>query len=140
MSIFSETEGNRGLLFCFRETSKESNGDFPYTVSIIIYSYIWPPLNGAYMVVLEIKSLPDNVGDRRDTVWSLSREDPLEAEMTAHSSILAWRIPWTEEPARLQSIVSQSQTQLKQFSTHANKIVNVQKSYEVDFIIFILTD
>ena len=31
-------------------------------------------------------------------VWSLGQEDPLEEEMTTHSSILAWRIPWTEEP------------------------------------------
>ena len=36
-------------------------------------------------------------------VWSLGQEDPLEKEMAAHSSILAWRIPWTEEPGRLQS-------------------------------------
>ena len=36
-------------------------------------------------------------------VWSLSWENPLEKEMAAHSSILAWRIPWTEEPGRLQS-------------------------------------
>ena len=34
-------------------------------------------------------------------------EDPLENEMTAHSSILAWEIPWTEEPGRLQSMGSQ---------------------------------
>ena len=33
----------------------------------------------------------------------LGREDPLEKEMATHSSILAWRIPWTEEPGRLQS-------------------------------------
>ena len=37
-------------------------------------------------------------------VWSLSWEDPLEEEMATHSSILAWKIPWTEEPGRLQSI------------------------------------
>ena len=37
-------------------------------------------------------------------VQSLGREDPLEEGMTTHSSILAWRIPWTEEPGRLQSI------------------------------------
>ena len=37
-------------------------------------------------------------------VWSLGWEDPLEKEMATHSSILAWRIPWTEEPGRLQSI------------------------------------
>ena len=41
----------------------------------------------------------------RDTwVRSLGREDPLEKEMATHSSILAWRIPWTEEPGRLQSM------------------------------------
>ena len=46
-------------------------------------------------------------------VRSLGREDPLEKEMATHSSILAWRIPWTEEPSRSQSMGSQkSQTQL----------------------------
>ena len=37
-------------------------------------------------------------------VQSLDQEDPLEEEMAAHSSILEWRIPWTEEPGRLQSM------------------------------------
>ena len=40
-------------------------------------------------------------------VLSLGREDPLEKEMATHSSTLAWEIPWTEEPGRLQSIGSQ---------------------------------
>ena len=40
-------------------------------------------------------------------VWSLCGEDPLEWEMATHSSALAWRIPWTEEPGRLQSLGSQ---------------------------------
>ena len=40
-------------------------------------------------------------------VRALSQEDPLEEEMATHSSILAWKIPWTEEPGRLQSIGSQ---------------------------------
>ena len=40
-------------------------------------------------------------------VWSLDREDPLEKEMATHSSTLAWKIPWTEEPGRLQSMGSQ---------------------------------
>ena len=40
-------------------------------------------------------------------VRSLGQEDPLEKEMVTHSSILAWRIPWTEEPGRLQSMGSQ---------------------------------
>ena len=38
-----------------------------------------------------------------DTAPSLGQEDPLEEAMAAHSTILAWRIPWTEEPGRLQS-------------------------------------
>ena len=47
-------------------------------------------------------------------VRSLGREDPLEKEMATHSSILAWRIPWIEEPSGSQSMGSQkSQTQLK---------------------------
>ena len=40
-------------------------------------------------------------------VPSLAQEDPLEKGMATHSSILAWRIPWTEEPGGLQSVVSQ---------------------------------
>ena len=40
-------------------------------------------------------------------VKSLDREDPLEEEMATHSSILAWRIPWTEEPGGFQSMGSQ---------------------------------
>ena len=47
----------------------------------------------------------------KESAWQagdLGWEDPLEEEMTAHSSILAWRIPWTEEPGRLQSMGSQS--------------------------------
>ena len=40
-------------------------------------------------------------------VRSLSRENPLEKEMGTHSSVLAWRIPWTEKPGGLQSIASQ---------------------------------
>ena len=39
-------------------------------------------------------------------VLSLGQEDPLEEGMATHSSILAWRIPWTEEPGTLQSVVS----------------------------------
>ena len=42
-------------------------------------------------------------------VQSLGREDPLEKEMATHSSTLAWKIAWTEEPDRLQSMGSQSQ-------------------------------
>ena len=49
-------------------------------------------------------------------VRSLGREDPLEKEMAIHSSILAWRIPWTEKSSRLQSMGSQSWTRLSDFT------------------------
>ena len=59
-------------------------------------------------------------------VQSLGWEDPLGEGMATHSSILAWRIPWTEEPGGLQSIDLQSRTQLTRFSTH---IVAKLKNY-----------
>ena len=51
-----------------------------------------------------VKNLP---AIQETQVRSLDREDPLEGEMATHSSIRAWRIPWTEEPGRLQSTGSQ---------------------------------
>ena len=45
---------------------------------------------------------------RETQVRSLGRKDPLEKEMATHSCILAWKIPWTEEPGGLQSMESQS--------------------------------
>ena len=50
-------------------------------------------------------------------VRSLGPEDPLEKEMATHSSILAWRIPWMEEPGGLQSMESQSRTRLSDFTS-----------------------
>ena len=53
---------------------------------------------------------------RETRVQSLVQEDPLEKEMAIHSSTLAWKIPWTEEPGGLQSMGSQSQKQLSDFT------------------------
>ena len=58
-------------------------------------------------------SLVAQMVKRLSTMWetwvrSLGREDPLEKEMAIHSSTLAWKIPWTEEPGRLQSMGSQT--------------------------------
>ena len=57
---------------------------------------------GGYQVARGVKNPPANAGAPRD-VWvqSLSWEDPLEEETATHSSILAWRTPWAEEPGRL---------------------------------------
>ena len=49
----------------------------------------------------------ESASNAEDQVWSLSQEDPLEKEMGTHSSILAWKIPWTEDPGGLQSMGSQ---------------------------------
>ena len=58
----------------------------------------------ASLVAQRLKRLPLM---QETWVRSLSQEDPLEKEMATHSSILAWRIPWTEEPGGLQSTGSQ---------------------------------
>ena len=64
----------------------------------------WWPLSWASLVAQTAR----NPSAMRDTwVWSLAWEDPLEEGMATHSSILAWRIPLTEEPGRLQSMGSQ---------------------------------
>ena len=67
------------------------------------------PVFLGFLVAQTVKNLP--------TMWetwvqSLGWKDPLEEGMAADSSILAWRIPWTEEPGRLQSMGSQSRTRL----------------------------
>ena len=74
------------ITFKAQETQEESL-TFPYS-----------------LVAQTVKRLPA----RRETrVRFLGREDPLEKEMATHSSTLAWRIPWTEEPGGLQSLGSQ---------------------------------
>ena len=69
-------------------------------------------------MALVIKNSPSNAGDLRDA-GSLGQEDPLEEDMVTQSSILAWRIPWTEEPRGLQFMGLQSQTRLTQLGRHA---------------------
>ena len=67
-------------------------------------------------------------------VCALAQEDPLEKEMATHSSILAWRIPWTEEPGGLQSMGLQSWTRLKQLSTyHFSRFYMYALIYDICF-------
>ena len=54
-----------------------------------------------------VKDLPANAETQVEWVQSLGREDLLQKEMATHSSILAWEIPWTEDPDWLQSVGSQ---------------------------------
>ena len=57
-----------------------------------------------YSISLVAQVVKDRPAMQETGVWSLGQEDPLEKEMATHSSILAWRIPWTEEPGSLQSM------------------------------------
>ena len=90
--------------------------------------YILPPCSGhvrmsftsteytifrASLVAQMVKRLP---AMQETWVRTLGWEDPLEKEMATHCSTLAWKIPWTEEPSRLQSMVSQSLAQLSNFT------------------------
>ena len=61
------------------------------------------------LVAQTVKNLP---AMQETQVQCLGQEDPLEKDMATHSSILAWRIPWTKEPGRLQAMGSQTQTQV----------------------------
>ena len=66
--------------------------------------------SGASQVALVAKNTPASAGDISELgliVQPLGGEDPLEEGMATHSSVLAWRIPWTEEPGGLQSTGSQ---------------------------------
>ena len=78
-----------------------------------------------------VKCLPTT---RKTQVRSLGRKDLLEKEMATHFSILAWKIPWTKEPGRLQSMGSQSQTRLSNFNVN----VNGWKEW-LNLLIFVLT-
>ena len=57
-----------------------------------------------YNLLLSLKNLPATQKSQETQVRSLGQEDPLEAGMATHSSILAWRIPWTEKLGGLQSM------------------------------------
>ena len=70
---------------------------------------------GASLVAQTVKRLP---AMRETRVRFLGREDPLEKEMAVHSSILAWRLPWTEEAGGLQSVGSQESDTTKRLNQH----------------------
>ena len=76
----------------------------------------------ASQVVLVVKNLWDNAGRCKETwVRSLGWEGPLEEATATHSSILAWRIPWTEEPGGLQPIGWQSRARLERQHAHTHR-------------------
>ena len=66
-----------------------------------------------------VKNPPATQEMQERQFWSLGQEDPLEEEMATHSSVLAWEIPWIEEPGGLQTVGSQSLTRP---CTHAHSV------------------
>ena len=66
------------------------------------------PLNGASLDGSDGKESACNAGAAETWICFLGQEDPLEEGMATHFSIIAWRIPWTEEPGALQSVGSQT--------------------------------
>ena len=77
----------------------------------------------ASLVAQRVKCLPTV---QETWVRSLGREDPLEKEMTTHSSTLVWKIPWTEKSGRLQSMGSQRVGHDFTFTFIANKPLNLR--------------
>ena len=75
------------------------------------------PLPLDFWAALYVAQMVKRLSAMQETqVRSLGCEDPLEKEMAAHSSILAWKIPWTAERGRLPSMGSQSRTRLSDFT------------------------
>ena len=87
-----------------------------YTLNILQFYMSIIPLRGS-LVAQTVKNL---LAIQEIRVWSLGWKDSLEKEMVIHSSILAWRIPWIEEPSGLQSMGSQSWTWLTNTHTHTH--------------------
>ena len=107
------------LLQIIRKKKKTSRALFTYCF-YLGYSIFLVQIHGRYFLGPAMAELPKMISNKKTVVlgpwwfssreWtrvqSLGREDPLEKVMATHSSILAWEIPWTEEPSRLQSTVT----------------------------------
>ena len=84
---------------------------------------------GASLVAQTLKHLPEM------QVQSLGQEDPLEKEMATHSSTLAWKIPWTEESGRPQSMGSQRVGHDGDFTQSINNVVRVSGEHRRDLAV-----
>ena len=115
-NLILHTSWFRGWVYCANldegHTTHEQEGtpcsDAYRLLKIFVLCVFFCTLKIIYWASLEaqmVKNLPEMWEIQ---VWPLGREDPLEKGMATHSRILAWRIPWAEEPGRLQSMVSQN--------------------------------
>ena len=81
-------------------------------------------------MALMVKNLLANAREVKDTDQSLGQEDPLEEEMSTHSSILAWRIPWTEEPGGLEFRASQESDMTERLTNDAGTTIILMQKRE----------
>ena len=96
----NQMSGKYGIML--RKGEKEVDGRT--VANIFRFKGFTISIEGASQEVLVVKNSPADAGDIRDHVQPLGWEDPLEKSMATHPSVLAWRIPWTEESGRLQSM------------------------------------
>ena len=130
-TCFIHTKNTETLPMCLRYTVRKNI----WVINGISNSYVQQTVG--FLVAQWEKNLPAMQETQEIQVQFLDREDPLEEGMATHSSIPAWRIPWTEEPGRLQSMWSQRvrhnwsnwaqthdyQCSISTFSTSFNNIV-----------------
>ena len=80
-------------------------------IGFVLFLISFQNWGGGFLAALPVKKPPSMRKAQEMWVRSLDQEDPLKKWMATHSSILAWRIPWTEEPGRLQFMdLQKSQT------------------------------
>ena len=103
----------------FEKSKSQGYASSGFEVQIYTTYMVW----WASQVALVVKNPPANVGDVEMQIRSLGREDSLEQEMAIHSSILAWRIPWTEETGGLQSTGSHRVTTTERLSMSEHGLV-----------------
>ena len=95
----------RRMMFEVISETEMSSGQFTH---FLHFQYFLVSLEKCSLCGFLLAQLVKNLPAMQETrVRFLGQEDPLEKEMAIHSSILAWRIPWREEPGRLQSMGSQ---------------------------------
>ena len=100
----SQLQSNNSYLFSLMSNFKSLSWIIPFC-HIHFYHFLDFLLIRGFPGGSVVKNPPANAGascKRHGSVWSLDLKDPLEEEMAAHSSILAWEIPWTEKPGGLQ--------------------------------------
>ena len=98
------------ISWCFCKSAKLENAiayHFPHKMLEILSKLFNKPFLWTSLVAQMVKCLSTM---QETWVWSLGWEDPLEKEMSIHSTTIAWKIPWTEEPGRLQAMGSQRDT------------------------------